>query len=173
MNGNTSAGRSAPTNIHVKPGGLCILRNMDQQRQRENYPDIRPELLPPPKYSDKTANGLTRCIIKFLQLSGHQAERIAVTGRQIDQRVTFTDVLGHTRQIGSVKWIRGSMQPGTADISATIHGRSVKVEVKVKRDRQRKDQARYQQQVEAAGGIYVIASSFEGFYQWYITTFKE
>ena len=56
---------------------------------------------------------------------------------------------------------------GTADISATIGGRSVKIEVKVGRDRQSEAQRIYQQQVEAAGGIYYIATDFESFVKWY------
>lgn len=157
----------------AKPEGgsaLSILRELHARYKREKYPTL--PYLSAYKFSDTTANGLTDCIIKFLQLSGHQAERISVTGRMIDQRVTFTDVLGHTRQMGRVKYIRSAMQPGTADISATIRGRSVKVEVKVGRDRQRHEQVRYQQQIEAAGGMYVIASTFQGFYDWYVTTFE-
>lgn len=118
------------------------------------------------KFQDKTSNGLTQCIIKFLHLYGCQAERISTTGRTIDQRCTYTDILGNTRQIGSVKYIKSSMQKGSADISATIRGRSVKIEVKIK-DSQSEAQRDYQRQVERAGGIYIIIRSFEQFYNWY------
>ena len=124
-------------------------------------------------FNDKTANGLTKCIIAFLRLSGHQAERISVTGRCIDQRKTYTDVLGFRRTIGSVKWIKPSMQVGSADISATINGRSVKVEVKIGSDRQRPSQRAYQREVEDAGGLYVIAKDFQGFYDWYNRVFRK
>ena len=60
------------------------------------------------------------------------------------------------------------MQVGSADISATIEGRSVKIEIKVGSDRQSEAQKRYQQQVENAGGTYFIATSFEQFEDWFI-----
>jgi hypothetical protein len=69
-------------------------------------------------------------------------------------------------KIGSGKWIPGSMTRGSADISATIKGRSVKIEVKMK-DKQSPDQKRYQQQVEAAGGIYIIVHSMDEFIELY------
>ena len=118
------------------------------------------------KFSDRTANGLTQCVIKFLQLNGHQAERISTTGRPMDQTRIVKDVLGHHRRIGSVQWIPGTTTRGSADISATINGRSVKIEVKIK-DRQSPAQVEYQRQVEQAGGIYLIVHTFEEFYNWY------
>ena len=140
---------------------------------KAKHPNIRPELLPPSKFSDKTANGLTSCIISWLRLQGMQAERISVTGRQIDQRVTYTDVLGHQRTIGSLKWIKTSGTRGSADISATIAGKSVKIEVKLGRDKQRQAQSEYQKAIEKAGGLYFIASTFEQFYDWYQMTFNK
>ena len=35
------------------------------------------------RYRDDNANALTRCVIDFLNLSGHMAERINCTGRYI------------------------------------------------------------------------------------------
>jgi hypothetical protein len=43
----------------------------------------------------------------------------------------------------------------------------VKIEVKIGRDRQSEAQVEYQRQVEAAGGVYVIAKTFDGFLTWY------
>lgn len=126
---------------------------------------------PKKKYSDRTTNGLTKCIIDFLNLSGCQAERINSMGRRLDKRKTVTDCVGRSRTIGNVEWIKGNGRPGTADISATISGRSVKVEVKCKATGdhyQSQDQQSYQQEIEAAGGIYVIARSFEDFRSWYL-----
>lgn len=91
-------------------------------------------------------------------------------GRRIDKRKTHTDCIGRTRTIGNVEWIKRSGQVGTADISSTILGRSVKIEVKCEAtgDRyQSQGQKEYQEEVEAAGGIYVIARTFQGFYEWH------
>ena len=167
--------RSRQSGTKTRPGDKTALKALNQladQAQRLKYPEIRPELLAPFKFSDKTANGLTGCIIAFLRVKGMQAERINCTGRQIDKRQTYTDVLGHTRQIGSLQWIPTNGTRGTADISATINGLSVKIEVKAGRDYQRPAQKEYQKQVEAAKGIYFIATSFDQFYQWYLKTFE-
>ena len=152
---------------------IKILENMAFEAKLKKYKD-QPYLVKP-KFTDKTANGLTKAIIKFLQLEGWQAERISTTGRMVDQRKTYTDAVGFRRQIGSTQWIPGTSTRGSADISATIAGRSVKIEVKIGRDRQSEHQKKYQADVERAGGIYFIARTFEEFYQWYkelITNYK-
>jgi len=123
------------------------------------------------KHRDDTASGLTRCIIGYLKYRGWQAERINTMGVPIDRRRQVTDTLGHSRTIGSVQWRRGGGTVGSADISATIAGRSVKIEVKVGRDRQSEAQRIYQQQVEQAGGLYYIAHNFTSFINWYVETF--
>ena len=120
-----------------------------------------------PTFRDDTANGLTKCIIAHIQLHGGQAERISTTGRPIDRRETFTDVLGRTRTIGSMKWIPGTSTRGSADISATIQGISVKIEVKIGRDRQSEAQKNYQKSIEQAGGEYFIARDFDEFLTWF------
>jgi len=65
------------------------------------------------------------------------------------------------------KWTPGQGTKGTADISATIRGRSVKIEVKYGKDRQSDDQKRYQQQIETAGGIYIIVRNMDEFIEWF------
>jgi len=150
---------------------LKTLHGLSFQELKKKHPEIPEEWLPRPRFSDKTANKLTSCIISFLRCSGNQAERISVTGRPVDNRKTYTDVLGHKRQIGCLQWIPTRMQRGSADISATIKGRSVKIEVKVGRDYQRQAQIAYQRDVEAAGGVYFIATNFQEFYEWYMKIF--
>ena len=140
--------------------GLSLLK---QTIDSVKYPNMPIDYIPLYKYTDKTANGLTRCIIDYLEFNGCQAERISTTGRMVDNTKTFTNVLGITKQIGSKKWIKGSGTKGSADISATINGKSVKIEVKIGKDRQSEHQIKYQQSIEKSGGIYLIAKSFEDF----------
>jgi len=128
-----------------------------------NKTKMPPEYVPRTKFSDKTANELTKAVITFIKLKGGQAERISNTGRYVDYSKIFTDVIGRTRKIGSGKYIKGSGTNGTADISATINGRSVKIEIKIGADRQSEAQKKYQDDVERAGGIYLIAKTWEGF----------
>ena len=146
---------------YVKPASIVELERLHFEHKRKKHPDI-----PFPvqvKFRDDTANGLTNAIIQYLQLHGHQAERINTMGRPIDNSRTFTDCIGRQRRIGGVKWIPSGSTPGSADISATIGGRSVKIEVKIGRDQQSQAQKEYQRKVEQAGGAYMIATSFDSF----------
>ncbi len=110
---------------------------------KNRYPEILPDLLSFKPIKANSANELTKAVIKFIRLSGGQAERISVTGRTINTRKTYTDILGHHKQIGSVKYIPSAMTKGSADISATIQGKSIKIEIKYGKDRQSPAQAKY------------------------------
>ena len=147
---------------------LQILKELKLKDSREKHPNVPEHAIPNPKYSDKTANGLTKCIIDFLMLSGYQAERINTMGRPIDNRKQVTDVLGRVKTIGSMTWGKSTARKGSADISATIKGKSVKIEIKIGKDKQSDFQKEYQKEVERAGGIYIIAKSFQEFYDWYL-----
>jgi hypothetical protein len=114
------------------------------------YPSVPIPMIPLTKYEDKTANGLTKCIVEFLNYSKCQAERISTTGL-----------------FRNGKWTKGSGTKGSADISATIQGRSVKIEVKIGKDRQSEDQKKYQRSIEDCGGVYIIAKNFDDFVVWY------
>jgi hypothetical protein len=169
--GNNSTPKVQNFAPYRKSKGVKLLEAMANDEARRKNPTIPAEWLAPRKYTDNSANSLTRCIIDFLTFKGWQAERINNTGRRIDTQQTFTDVAGRSRTIGQTKWIRGTGTNGTADISATIKGLSVKVEVKYNRDRQSEAQCAYQRQVQQAGGLYFIASSFEQFLNWYNAKF--
>jgi hypothetical protein len=149
----------------MKP--LDRLKHLKQEAMLESYPNVPKYALSAPKYEDKTANGLTKCIIEFLQLSNHQAERINTMGRPIDNRKQVTDVIGRTKTIGSMTWGKSTATKGSADISATIQGRSVKIEVKIGADRQSEDQKVYQANIEKSGGKYWIAKNFDDFIKKY------
>lgn len=149
----------------MKP--LEILKQLKLESLRAKYPSVPDYAIPVPKYSDNSANGLTKCVIDFLQLSGWQAERINTMGRMIDNRKQVTDVLGRTKTIGSTKYIPTTGTKGSSDISATIMGRSVKIEIKYGKDRQSQDQKKYQESVEKSGGIYWIVKTFEDFLKKY------
>lgn len=146
---------------------LSELLALDLRAKQRLYPNLPSYAITKPKYTDKTANGLTKMIIDYIRLNGGQAERINCTGRIIDNRKSYIDVLGHTRTIGSIEYVKTNGTRGTSDISATIKGFSVKIEVKIGRDRQSPAQLEYQKAVEAAGGVYFIAKDFQSFYKWY------
>lgn len=124
---------------------------------------MRSDYVPKEVFSDKTANKLTKAVIRYLQLNGYQAERISNMGRYIDESKVVTDAVGFTRRIGSGKYIKGTGTNGTADISSTIAGRSVKIEIKIGADKQSEAQKKYQADVERAGGLYWIVKDWNGF----------
>lgn len=153
---------------HKKSEAVKLLENLSFAKLKKRYPNN--PYLPKATYSDATSNGLTKCVIDYIMLRGFHAERINSTGAIKDNRKTSTDVLGNIRTIGSVQWIKSTTQNGTADISATIQGRSVKIEIKCKAtgDRyQSEAQKEYQKQIENAGGTYIIVRTFEDFYNWF------
>lgn len=150
------------------------LIELKESKWKQEHPNSPNYLIPSFKNDDTTANGLTSCIIEYLNMmEGCHAERISNEGRTIDTRKTVTNVVGQVRQIGSIKRIKSSMQLGTADISATILGRSVKIEVKIGNDRQSQDQKEYQRQIENAKGYYLIAKNFEDFYYWFTSKYPK
>jgi len=96
----------------------------------ERHPSFPEAYFVKKKWDDKTANGLTKAITSFIQFNGYQAERINTMGVARENKRTDGKVIG-------VTWTKGTTTAGSADISATIRGRSVKIEVKVGKDRQR------------------------------------
>lgn len=165
-NGNTHNSKLQKIS-YQKSFAVRELERLAFEEKKCKNPNTPVEWLAKPTFRDDSANGLTRCIIDYVRLTGGQAERISNMGRYFDSRCTFNDVIGRSHTVGNSKWIKGTGTNGTADISATIKGLSVKIEVKYNRDRQSEAQRAYQSQVEQAGGIYVIATSFEQFYNWY------
>jgi hypothetical protein len=157
---------------YCKPKAVRQLEENVFLNKQIKHPNIPINLLSKEAFRDDKANGLTKCIITFIQLKGGQAERINTTGRPIDRTQTYTDVVGITRTIGRIEWIKGTATNGSADISATIKGRSVKIEVKIGADRQSQTQKDYQQAIEKAGGLYYIAKDFTSFIEWYSNTFE-
>jgi hypothetical protein len=121
--------------------------------------------IPLSNWKDDSANALTQCITAFLIFSGWQAERINTMG--VYREGKKIQVGENTRQLKG-KWTPSTSTKGSADISATIFGRSVKIEVKYGKDKQSEVQKRYQESVEAAGGTYFIARNFDEFIIFYL-----
>jgi hypothetical protein len=84
-------------------------------------------------------------------------------GRVIDGRKVVTNILGQQGIIGSQTYIKGTSTNGTADISAIYKGKSLKIEVKILKDKQSDAQKIYEQNVIKAGGFYILAKDWNGF----------
>ena len=146
---------------------IKVLQDLIWQLECVKYPRMPKEYVAKRKYTDANANGLTKCIIDWIKANGYQAERISNTGRYIDNSKIVTDSMGFQKKIGSGQYIKGTGTNGTADISATIKGRSIKLEVKIGADRQSEAQKKYQADIERAGGIYIIVKDFDEFMNFY------
>lgn len=137
---------------------------------RFKWPSVPDHARSLPNYfgqSTKT-NGLTRLILCAIRLKGWQAERISSSGRYVDNSEVVMDCIGRQKKIGGGKYIRGTTQAGTADVSANIDGRSVKIEVKnaATRDRMSDRQKEYKRRIELTGGVYYVATDIESFLEW-------
>jgi hypothetical protein len=138
---------------------------MEQLKQK--YPNMPEAYIPKTDWTDNSANALTKCVIAWIQFMGGQAERISSQGqyREGAKIPVGSGIMAHTKQLPG-KWTPGQSTKGTADISATIRGRSVKIEIKQK-DKQSEAQKQYQQAIENAGGVYIIVRDFDTFMVWY------
>ena len=137
-----------------------LMHELKLQRYAITHPNYPPDYIPKTMYKDSTANGLTKAICDYINYHGYQAERINTMGTAREKKTTAGKVIG-------VTWTKGTITAGSADISATIKGRSVKIEVKIGKDRQSEAQKRYQENIEKAGGTYIIAKDFDSFVEWY------
>ncbi|MGH2622083.1 MAG: hypothetical protein ACRDE7_00275 [Sphingobacterium sp.] len=146
---------------------LQKLSELDMEDKAKKFPNFPKNYIPRSKFTGGTANSLTKAVIAWIQLHGGQAERINTMGVYRNNKKKVTDVVGFTKEIGSGQWTKGTGTPGSADISATIKGRSVKIEIKIGKDRQSEAQKQYQAAIEKAGGVYIIVKDFDSFVEWY------
>ena len=144
---------------YKKPQAVKELEQTAYDYLRRQYPTMPECAIVRTQYRDDTANGLTKCIVDYIRYHGGQAERINTTGIP-------------ERRGRNIVWRKSNTTKGSADISATIAGRSVKIEVKIGHDRQSDAQCRYQSAVERAGGLYFIAKDFTTFVEWFGDKFK-
>lgn len=133
---------------------LSDLAAAAQESKRARYPTVPSYALPRSTYTDKDANGLTRCIVDFVNLHpGCYAWRV-------NNAAVYDVTTGKHRS--------GTIRKGVADISAIRNGVAWQIEVKTAGDRQSEHQKDFQEKVQSAGGVYVIAQTFAGFAQyWY------
>lgn len=140
------------------------LLTIESKAKYPNMPDHARVIKVP---TESSANALTKAVIKWIQLHGGQAERINTMGRMIDTRKVVTNVVGQQAMIGSMKYIPTTGTKGSADISAVINGKAVKIEIKYGKDRQSEAQKIYEYEITKAGGIYLIVRTFDDFVKWW------
>jgi hypothetical protein len=144
------------------------LQALEFEVLKQKSPSMPVNYIPLTAWNDNSANSLTKSVIAWIQFMGGQAERISSQGqyREGKKIPVGSGMMAHTKQLPG-KWTPGQSTKGTADISATIRGRSVKIEIKYGKDRQSDAQKEYQAAIERAGGVYIIVRDFDSFIEWY------
>ena len=129
---------------------LQKLDNLSYQSKLDQFPNMPMKAIPRTKYSDGSANDLTKSIIDFVRLKGFYATRIQSQGQKRGNVMTF-----------------GTTQKGTADIHICLNSIHISCEIKYGKDKQSIFQKSVQQDIEKAGGIYLLIRDFEQFYKFY------
>ena len=102
-----------------------------------------------PSYSDKSANDLTKSVVFDLTtVRGGTAYRINNGAVYDAKRKAYR---------------KGSVRKGVPDIIGVVNGYFIGVEIKFGRDKQSADQRTVQLEIEAAGGYYFIAKTYEDY----------
>jgi hypothetical protein len=148
----------------------ALLNKIYRDNLIKENPSFPERYLPDYKNTDNSTNGLTRCVVDFLNYSGHFAERINSMGRFISG-VKIDE--GHAKYQTNGKYIKGTGTNGTSDISAKIKlpnhkfAIPVSIEIKFGKDRQSSDQKKYEQNMNNVGAVYIIVRNFDDFISWY------
>lgn len=133
----------------MKSEAIKELEKLMFDHKRMKFPNMPSYAIVKPKYSDKTANGLTACIVDYLNsLDNTAAWRVNNMGVWDSKRKSYRT--SNTRK-------------GVADITAIKNGRCYQIEVKVGKDKMSKEQISFQSFTEEAKGIYIVAHSFTQF----------
>lgn len=133
----------------MKNEAIQQLKANAETAKRERYPNVPAYAVPRAKYSDKDANGLTRCIIDHVNLQpGCMAWRSG-------NAPVYDEKIKRHRS--------GNVRKGVADISAIREGRAWQIEVKIGRDKLSEPQRDFAAEVQAAGGVYCVAYTLDQF----------
>ena len=128
------------------------------QQKFKDHPhcETRKELFPTRPFTEKGANELTRSIEAFIRYTGNYADRINNTGIY-DAKLK--------------KFRKSNTRRGIADVMATKRiehqGRyfaiTVAIEIKYGNDKLSEYQLRIKDDIERAGGVYLVARTWEQF----------
>jgi len=111
--------------------------------------------------TDNGANGLTRCIIDAINLTGGFATRRNNAGTFREGKTIKRDFGMNAIKERSTYTFNGTR--GVEDIDAFYNGFNVKIEVKYGKDRQSEDQKKRQEALNKSGAYYIIAKTFDEF----------
>lgn len=142
--------RKKPRPPYRKSDAVKALEALADRQAQQSHPSIDKRHLAPRRFRDDSASGLTTCIVTYAKLTGHFASRLNNMGVYRNGRYT-----------------RSTARRGLPDILITKDGRSLFIEVKVRKDRMSDHQRKVQQEQQQSGGLYMVASSFAQFKTWF------
>jgi hypothetical protein len=131
---------------------LRELSDLQHSVKTQKYSNVPTYAMSRTKFEDKTTNGLTTCVLRWLQLNEHYCSRIQSQGQ-------YNQTLG--------RFIKSTVRRGIGDIMAVIAGRTIMIEIKTGRDKLSLDQIKTRQEVENSGGVYLEVRDFATFLKWY------
>lgn len=147
------------------------LKQMDFERKKAKYPEMPEHCIPVYPYKQNNANSLTRCIVDYINFTGHFAVRInnggtfrkgktikGEYGNVIKMKDTYT--FNGTRGVADIDAIKTKVIDETKQAAIPV-----KIEVKFGKDRMSQAQHEMKARIENSGGIYLIAKNFEQFCQ--------
>lgn len=131
------------------PKNLKELAAVANELNAEKHPDFPPHALVKKRFKDTTANDLTKTIIFDMY---HIREGVAY---RINNGATYDT----KRKV----YRKGVQRKGVPDIIGIINGRFIGIEVKIGKDRQSADQKEIEKEINAAGGVYFIAKTYDDY----------
>lgn len=137
--------------------GLQHLTALDFDFRSARHSSMPLHCLPKSVFSDKSANELTSCIVRWFHINGHFSTRLQSVGMFRDDIKTF---------------VKSQQRKGLPDVLACVNGRLVAIEVKYGKDYLSTDQKQTIADLKAAGALVYVATDFEGFYQWYCIQYE-
>jgi hypothetical protein len=136
---------------------LQILCQLADVRKAEQSPNFPARYIPNSRYNDRDANGLIRCLVDYLNFSGHFATHLGSTGAY---RVNWQRLVSWQQQVE------------LPDVFAVVGGRAMLIEVKHGKDQLSEARKRTIFELQKAGALIYIAHEFESFYYWFEQNIK-
>lgn len=135
----------------MRPSTLKELNLYKKAQNEKLHPNLPKSAVVAGRFKDSNANELTKAIIyDFEEVMGGLALRINNTGIYDPKTKRFRK--SHTRK-------------GIPDIVCVLEGGFIGIEVKYGADRMSTHQKEMKQLIEAAGGVYMVAKTYEQYVQ--------
>lgn len=131
------------------PKNLKELSKLADKLNAEKHPLLPPHALVKKRFKDTTANELTKTIIWDMY--------------HVRQGVAYRINNGAVYDVKRKVYRKGVQRKGVPDIIGIIDGRFFGIEVKIGKDRQSADQKEIEKEINAAGGVYLIAKSYDDY----------